>query len=321
MPKHGKNYKAAAAKVESTKLYSPKEAMELAKELAPAKFDETVEVAVRLGVDTRKADQNVRGSISLPHGTGKTVRVAVFAEGEKAREAEAAGADVIGSDDLVAQIQAGELNFDAAIATPNMMGKVGRLGKILGPRGLMPNPKLGTVTMDVAKMVGELKAGRVEYRADRSAPYLPSAWDNRFVVNVSGTWDLPRSWSVGMRLSAVGGSPYTPYDEEKSSLVEAWDVQGRPYYDYTQYNARRLDAFAQLDVRVDKTFYFRRCMLGFYIDLQNVTVSKLRQPDVLMSTGVVENPEAPLAEQRYRMKRIAQVSGTLLPTLGITVEF
>ena len=143
MPKHGKNYKAAAAKVDSTKLYSPKEAMELAKELSPAKFDETVEVAVRLGVDTRKADQNVRGSIALPHGTGKTVRVAVFAEGEKAREAEAAGADVIGSDDLVAQIQAGELNFDAAIATPNMMGKVGRLGKILGPRGLMPNPKLG----------------------------------------------------------------------------------------------------------------------------------------------------------------------------------
>ena len=167
MPKHGKNYKAAAAKVDRTKLYAPKEAMELAKELAPAKFDETVEVAVRLGVDTRKADQNVRGSIALPHGTGKTVRVAVFAEGEKAREAEAAGADVIGSDDLVAQVQAGELNFDAAIATPNMMGKVGRLGKILGPRGLMPNPKLGTVTMDVAKMVGELKAGRVEYRADR----------------------------------------------------------------------------------------------------------------------------------------------------------
>lgn len=167
MPKHGKNYKAAAAKVESTKLYTPKAAMELAKELAPAKFDETVEVHVRLGVDTRKADQNVRGSIALPHGTGKSVRVAVFAEGEKAREAEAAGADVVGSDDLVAQVQAGELNFDAAIATPNMMGKVGRLGKILGPRGLMPNPKLGTVTMDVAKMVGELKAGRVEYRADR----------------------------------------------------------------------------------------------------------------------------------------------------------
>lgn len=167
MPKHGKNYKANAAKVDGSKLYTPKEAMTLAKELATAKFDETIEVSIRLGVDTRKADQNVRGSISLPNGTGKSVRVAVFAEGEKAREAEAAGADVIGSDELVAQIQAGEINFDAAIATPNMMAKVGRIGKILGPRGLMPNPKLGTVTMDVAKMVSELKAGRVEYRADR----------------------------------------------------------------------------------------------------------------------------------------------------------
>ena len=167
MAKHGKNYNAHAAKVDSSKLYTPKEAVELVKELANAKFDETVEAHIRLGVDTRKADQNVRGSISLPNGTGKTVRVAVFAEGEKAREAEAAGADVIGSDELVAQIQKGEINFDAAIATPNMMGKVGRIGKILGPRGLMPNPKLGTVTMDVAKMVSELKAGRVEYRADR----------------------------------------------------------------------------------------------------------------------------------------------------------
>ncbi|MBM6952998.1 50S ribosomal protein L1 [Enorma phocaeensis] len=167
MPKHGKNYRAAAEKVDSQKLYTPLEAVKLVKEVAPAKFDETVEAHFRLGIDTRKADQNVRGSISLPHGTGKTVRVAVFAEGEKAREAEAAGADVIGSDDLVAQIQAGEINFDAAIATPNMMAKVGRIGKILGPRGLMPNPKLGTVTMDVAKMVAELKAGRVEYRADR----------------------------------------------------------------------------------------------------------------------------------------------------------
>jgi len=167
MPKHGKSFNAAAAKIDKTKLYTPVEAMALAKETASAKFDETIEVAIRLGVDTRKADQNVRGSISLPNGTGKTVRVAVFAEGEKAREAEAAGADIVGSDDLVALIQKGELNFDAAIATPNMMGKVGRLGRILGPRGLMPNPKLGTVTMDVEKMVNELKAGRVEYRADR----------------------------------------------------------------------------------------------------------------------------------------------------------
>ncbi len=149
MPKHGKGFNAAAAKIDKTKLYAPAEAMALAKETASAKFDETIEVAIRLGVDTRKADQNVRGSISLPNGTGKTVRVAVFAEGEKAREAEAAGADIVGSDDLVALIQKGELNFDAAIATPNMMGKVGRLGRILGPRGLMPNPKLGTVTMDV----------------------------------------------------------------------------------------------------------------------------------------------------------------------------
>ena len=167
MPKHGKKYNAQLEKIEKGKLYTPMEAMALVKELASAKFDETVEVSVRLGVDTRKADQNVRGSISLPNGTGKSVRVAVFAEGEKAREAEEAGADVIGSDDLVEQVQKGELNFDAVIATPNMMGKVGRLGRILGPRGLMPNPKLGTVTMDVAKMVGELKAGRVEYRADR----------------------------------------------------------------------------------------------------------------------------------------------------------
>ena len=166
MAKHGKSY-AAAEKIDRATLYTPLQAAKLIKELDTAKFDETVEAHFRLGIDTRKADQNIRGSISLPHGTGKTVRVAVFAEGEKAREAEAAGADIIGSDDLVAQIQKGEINFDAAIATPNMMAKVGRIGKILGPRGLMPNPKLGTVTMDVAKMVSELKAGRVEYRADQ----------------------------------------------------------------------------------------------------------------------------------------------------------
>lgn len=167
MPKHGKRYNEQAAKIDSTKLYAPVEAAKLVKETASAKFDESIEVHFRLGIDPRKADQNIRGSIALPHGTGKTVRVAVFAEGDKAREAEAAGADVIGSDELVAAIQKGEINFDAAIATPNMMAKVGRIGKILGPRGLMPNPKLGTVTMDVAKMVSELKAGRVEYRADR----------------------------------------------------------------------------------------------------------------------------------------------------------
>ncbi len=166
MPKHGKKYRDAEAKVEN-RLYTPKAAMETVKDIHFANFDETVEASVRLGVDTRKADQNVRGSISLPHGTGKSVRVAVFAEGEKAREAEEAGADVVGGDELVAAVQAGNIDFDAAIATPPMMAKVGRIGKILGPRGLMPNPKLGTVTMDVAKMVQELKAGRVEYRADR----------------------------------------------------------------------------------------------------------------------------------------------------------
>lgn len=165
--KHGKKFREAAAKVDRAAVYTPLEAVKLVKELANAKFDETVEAHFRLGIDTRKADQNIRGSISLPHGTGKTVRVAVFAEGAQAEQAAEAGADVIGSDELIAQIQKGEINFDAAIATPMMMAKVGRIGKILGPRGLMPNPKLGTVTMDVVKMVSELKAGRVEYRADR----------------------------------------------------------------------------------------------------------------------------------------------------------
>ena len=169
MAKHGKSYNAAAEKIDRATLYTPLQAAKLIKELDTAKFDETVEAHFRLGIDTRKADQNIRGSISLPHGTGKTVRVAVFAEGEKAREAEAAGADIIGSDELVAQIQKGEINFDAAIATPNMMAKVGRIGKILGPRGLMPNPKLGTVTMDVAKAVKEIKGGRIEFRVDKHA--------------------------------------------------------------------------------------------------------------------------------------------------------
>lgn len=170
-------------------------------------------------------------------------------------------------------------------------------------------------------VVGSATLYRSEYRNDPHAPYIASAWDNRFVVNLSGTYDLPRNWSVGAKVSAIGGAPYTPYDVEKSSLKEAWDAQGRPYYDYARYNTGRLPAFAQLDLRIDKTFYFKGCMLGLYIDLQNVTGSKLRQPDVLMSTGVVENPSAPANEQRYKMKYIAQASGTLVPTLGITVEF
>ncbi len=165
--KMGKKMRDARAQIDRSELYPPLAAMRLAKKVAPAKFDETVEAHFRLGVDTRQADQQVRGSVSLPHGTGKEVRVAVFAEGDKAREAEAAGADIVGSDDLVERIQGGFLDFDATIATPDQMSKVGRLGKILGTRGLMPNPKLGTVTMDVARVVGELKAGRVEYRADK----------------------------------------------------------------------------------------------------------------------------------------------------------
>ena len=167
MAKHGRKFNEAKAKVEDGKLYTPLEAAKLAKEISSANFDETVEVHIRLGVDTRKADQNIRGSISLPNGTGKSIRVAVFAEGDKAKEALEAGADLVGSNELVEDVQKGKIEFDAAVATPDMMSKVGRLGKILGPRNLMPNPKLGTVTMDVAKAVADLKGGKVEYRADR----------------------------------------------------------------------------------------------------------------------------------------------------------
>ena len=166
MAKRSKSYRAAIEKIGEGQ-YAPYEAFEMLKDVTTAKFDETVEVHFRLGIDTRKADQQLRGTVSLPNGSGKTVRVAVFAEGEAARAAQEAGADIVGSDDLVADIQAGTIDFDAAVATPDQMGKVGRLGKILGPRGLMPNPKLGTVTPDVAKAITELKGGRVEYRADR----------------------------------------------------------------------------------------------------------------------------------------------------------
>ena len=164
---HGKHYVDSKKLVDRTKLYDTEEALALCCQTAKAKFDETVEVHFRLGIDTRQADQQLRGMVSLPNGSGKTVRVAVFAEGAQADAAREAGADIVGSDDLVADIQAGNINFDAAVATPNLKGKVGRLGKILGPRGLMPNPKLGTVTMDVAKAISELKGGKVEYRADR----------------------------------------------------------------------------------------------------------------------------------------------------------
>lgn len=160
-----------------------------------------------------------------------------------------------------------------------------------------------------------------EFKDGKQGSYVPSAWGNRFILNVSGTYNFPKHWSLGAKVSCIGGSPYTPYDEAKSSLVEAWDVQGRAYYDYSRYNQERLPVFGQLDVRVDKTFYLKKCMLGFYLDIQNITASKLRRPDALMSTGQIENPSAPLAEQRYVMKSIRQESGTLLPTLGITFEY
>jgi large subunit ribosomal protein L1 len=169
MARHGKRYRAALSVVDRSKRYPLDEAIRLAAESAKAKFDETMEIAVRLGVDPRQADQNVRGTVILPHGTGKSVRILVFAKGEKEREAQEAGADYVGGEDLVKKITTENwLDFDKAIATPDMMGLVGRIGKILGPRGLMPNPKVGTVTFDVAKAVSELKAGKVEYRVEKA---------------------------------------------------------------------------------------------------------------------------------------------------------
>ncbi|HTR70071.1 MAG TPA: 50S ribosomal protein L1 [Mycobacteriales bacterium] len=170
MPKRSKSYQAAAALIDRDRLYAPLDALRLAKQTSTTKrFDSTVEVAMSLGVDPRKADQMVRSTVSLPHGTGKTARVAVFATGEKAEEAKAAGADVVGGDELIAEVEGGRLDFDAVVSTPDLMGKVGRLGRVLGPRGLMPNPKTGTVTMDVAKAVGDIKGGKIEFRVDRQA--------------------------------------------------------------------------------------------------------------------------------------------------------
>ena len=168
MSRNGKKYVDATRRFDREKLYTPDEAFELVRSLATRNFEETVETTFRLGIDPRKADQMVRGTVSLPNGTGKDVRVAVFAAGDAAREAEEGGADVVGADDLVARVQGGFLDFDVAIATPDLMSQVGRLGRVLGPRGVMPNPKTGTVTTDVAKTVNEFKAGKVEYRTDRS---------------------------------------------------------------------------------------------------------------------------------------------------------
>ena len=169
MAKHGKKYRAAVEKIGTDKFYTPLQAVRLAKTTTSTKYDSTVEVAMRLGVDPRKADQMVRGTVNLPHGTGKTARVLVFATGERAAQATAAGADFVGSDELLEKVAGGWLDFDSVVATPDLMGKVGRLGKVLGPRGLMPNPKTGTVTMDVAKAVIEIKGGKIEFRADKHA--------------------------------------------------------------------------------------------------------------------------------------------------------
>ena len=168
MPKHGKKYVEASKLIDRAAQYEVSEAIELAKKTATAKFDETVEVAFRLGVDPRQSDQQNRGAVVLPHGTGKSQTVLVFAKGEKAKEAEEAGADFVGAEDMVAKIQGGWFGFDVAVATPDMMGVVGKIGRLLGPKGLMPNPKTGTVTMDVARAIGEVKAGKIEYRVDKT---------------------------------------------------------------------------------------------------------------------------------------------------------
>ena len=160
-----------------------------------------------------------------------------------------------------------------------------------------------------------------EYRNNKNSPYLPSAWDNRYILNMSCVWDLPRQWSLGAKLSMIGGSPYTPYDIEKSALVEAWNAQGRPYYDYGLYNTERLSSFAQLDLRIDKNYYFKQWRLGWYVSIQNVTGSKLKQQDAFLSTGIIENPSAPMTEQRYKLRTVKQETGSIIPSIGVTVEF
>ena len=174
---------------------------------------------------------------------------------------------------------------------------------------------------DKLSLVGSATLYKSEYRASKDAEYIPSAWDNRFIINLSGIYDLPKYWSIGMKISAIGGSPYTPYDDETSSLKVVWDAAGRPVYDYTKYNDNRLDPYYQIDLRVDKNFYFRKWTLGLYVDLQNVTFSKIRQPDAYLSTGEIVNPEDLPLEQRYALETLELWSGTIVPAIGLTVEF
>ena len=174
---------------------------------------------------------------------------------------------------------------------------------------------------DKLSLVGSATLYKSEYKSAKDADYIPSAWDNRFILNVSGVYDLPRYWSIGMKVSAIGGSPYTPYDEDASSLKVVWDAAGRPVYDYTKYNQSRLDPYYQIDLRVDKNFYFRKWTLGLYVDLQNVTFSKIRQPDAYLSTGEILNPDSLPLEQRYALETLELWSGTIVPAVGVTFEF
>lgn len=174
---------------------------------------------------------------------------------------------------------------------------------------------------DKINIIGSATLYSSMYKSDKESKFIPSAWDNRFIINVSAVYELPRNWSIGAKMSAIGGSPYTPYDEDVSSLKTVWDANGRPVYDYSRYNMKRLDPYAQLDLRIDKSFYFRKWTLSMYVDLENVTFSKIRQPDALISTGTIIDPEAALALQRYEMEVLELWSGTLVPAVGVTVEF
>ncbi len=237
--KRSKAYRAAAEKISADRFYAPLEAVRLAKQTSTTTYDATVEVAFRLGVDPRKADQMVRGTVNLPHGTGKTARVLVFATGERAAQAEAAGADYVGSDDMLEKVQGGWLDFDAVVATPDLMGKVGRLGKVLGPRGLMPNPKTGTVTMDVAKAVEEIKGGKIEFRVDKHAnlhfiigktSFSDSALVQNYAAALEEVLRLKPSAAKGRFLQkgtiATTMGPGIPVDVTRTRDLEAEEFDG-----------------------------------------------------------------------------------------------
>ena len=234
MAKHSKAYRAAAEKIDRDELYTPMEAVKLAKETSTTKYDATVEAVFRLGVDPRKADQMVRGTVSLPNGTGKNAKVLVFAQGAKATEAEAAGADIVGGDDLIEKVSKGFTDFDAAVATPDMMGKVGKLGRVLGPRGLMPNPKTGTVTMDVAKAVQDIKGGRIEFRVDKHAnlhfiigkvSFSPEKLEQNYTAAYDEIMRLKPSTSKGRYLQkatiATTMGPGIPVDPHRQAKTAA----------------------------------------------------------------------------------------------------